>query len=438
MALSGRLVVLGLLGLLLVGYPAIVLVGYTGLLLLVVLLDLTLAAPITALRLRRDPSPSVRLGNSTESALRIANTGRRRLRARVRDAWVPSAGASPWDQSVVVAAGERRVLHTQLRPSRRGERPTARVTIRSYGPLRVAARQRRLDVPGRLRVLPPFTSRKFLPEKLARLRQIDGAVVMRQRGQGAEFDSLREYVFGDDVRSIDWRATARSQDVVVRTWRPERDRHIVLALDTGRTSAARIGRSATAEHPAADEPRLDAALDACLLLAAVATKAGDRIALVAADTRVRARLGLMSGADVMPALVSAMTNLEPSLVETDPLLLSGQVIAQAGKRSLVVLFTGLDSGPAESGLMPAVRALVARHQVIVASVGDPRIQDLASARADAAEVYTAAAAELAIAERDQLRERLIRLGCEVVDAPADIFASRVADAYLDLKAAGRL
>ena len=136
-----------------------------------------------------------------------------------------------------------------------------------------------------MRVLPPFTSRKFLPEKLARLRQIDGAVVVRQRGQGSEFDSLREYVIGDDVRAIDWRATARARDVVVRTWRPERDRHIVLAIDTGRTSAARIG----------DEPRLDAALDAGLLLAAVAARAGDRVALVAADTRVRARLGLTVG-----------------------------------------------------------------------------------------------------------------------------------------------
>ena len=245
-------------------------------------------------------------------------------------------------------------------------------------------------------------------------------------------------MLGDDVRSIDWRATARAHDVVVRTWRPERDRHIVLAIDTGRTSAARIGGSAAPGQAPDGEPRLDAALDASLLLAAVAAKAGDRVGLVAADTRVRARLGLTSGADIMRSLVAAVTTLEPALVETDPLLLSSQVIAQAGKRSLVVLFTSLDAGPAEYGLMPAVRALAARHQVIVASVGDPRIDELAAARGDAGEVYTAAAAEFAIAGRAALRERLIRLGCEVVDAPADRFASQVADAYLRLKAAGRL
>ena len=84
---------------------------------------------------------------------------------------------------------------------------------------------------------PAFPSRKLLPEKLSRLRVIEGMVATRGPGRGTEFDSLRDYVRGDDIRAIDWRATARSRDVVVRTWRPERDRHVVLALDTGRSSA---------------------------------------------------------------------------------------------------------------------------------------------------------------------------------------------------------
>jgi uncharacterized protein (DUF58 family) len=428
MALTGRLVLLALLGLALVGYSGGVLAGYAGLLLLAILADLVLAAPVASLRWRRDPSPAVRLGEIGETALWVVNSGRRRLRARIRDAWLPSAGAIPRDQLLTVPAGERRPLRTTLRPTRRGERRAAQVTVRSYGPMGVAARQRRLTVAGSLRVLPAFTSRKFLPEKLARLRQIDGAVVVRQRGQGSEFDSLREYVIGDDVRAIDWRATARAGDVVVRTWRPERDRHIVLAIDTGRTSAARIG----------DQPRLDSALDACLLLAAVAARAGDRVALVAADVRVRARLGLTSGQDILPTLVAALTPLESALVEVDPNLLATEVIRLAGKRSLVVLFTALDVAAADTGLMPAARALAGRHQLIVAGVSDPRVAELAAARADVAEVYTAAAAEASMAERQAVTERLTRLGADVVDAPPGLFASRVTNAYLDLKAAGRL
>jgi uncharacterized protein (DUF58 family) len=405
-----------------------VLLGYGGVLLLAVAVDVAFAASIGHLRLRRDPSPPVRLGESSETVLRIVNTGKRRLRGRVRDAWLPSAGPQPRTQTLVIPAGERRLIHTTLHPTRRGDRDSAQVTVRSYGPLGVAARQRRLAVAGTLRVLPAFASRRFLPEKLSRLRQIDGAVLVRQRGQGSEFDSLREYVLGDDVRAIDWRATARSGSIVVRTWRPERDRHIVLAIDTGRTSAARIG----------DEPRLDAALDACLLLAAVAARAGDRVALVAADVRVRARLGLSSGSDVLPGLVGALSALEPALVETDPQLLASEVIRQAGKRSLVVLFTSLDTGPADTGLMPAARALAARHQLVVAAVGDPRLAELTAAHDDIGEVYAAAAAELTIAQQGELTEQLRKLGVEVVDAPAAVFASRVSDVYLDLKAAGRL
>jgi uncharacterized protein (DUF58 family) len=426
-ALTGRLVALAALGLLVAAWSARALLVFAGALAVVVVADLALAARIADLRVTRDPSAPVRLGETGETALRILNTGRRRLRALVRDAWVPSAGATPRVQAVDIGRDERRGVVTALKPTRRGHRDTAQVTIRSHGPLGMAARQRRVRVTGSVTVLPSFGSRRFLPEKLSRLRQIDGAVLMRVRGQGSEFDSLRTYVLGDDVRAIDWRATARSRDVVVRTWRPERDRHIVLAVDTGRTSAARLG----------NEPRLDAALDACLLLGAVASRAGDRVALVAADTAVRARLGPTGGRDVLPKLVAALTPLEPALVETDPQLLAAEVLRQVSKRSLVVLFSALDTA-ADTGLLPAARALAARHELIVASVADPSVAALAAAREDAADAYTAAAAELAAAARRGVTEQLGKLGAHVVDAPADVFASHVADAYLDLKAAGRL
>ncbi len=427
MVLTGRLVALAGLGLLLAAWSAAALLVFAGVLAAATVLDLALAGRIAGLRLSRDRSGPVRLTERGETVLTIVNGGRRSLRALVRDAWVPSAGATPRRQSVVVPPGERRRVVTALVPTRRGERRTDRVTIRSHGPLGLAARQRRLAAPGTIQVLPAFASRRFLPEKLSRLRQIDGAVLVRRRGQGTEFDSLRTYVIGDDVRAIDWRATARSRDLVVRTWRPERDRHIVLAIDTGRSSAARLG----------DEPRLDAALDAALLLGALAARAGDRVALVAADTAVRARLGLAAGRDVLPRLVGALAPLEPALVETDPQLLAAEVLRQVSKRSLVVLFSSLDTA-ADTGLLPAARALVARHEVVVASAADPALARLAAARADPADVYGAAAAELTIARRTALVEQLGRMGAHVVDADTDVFASKVADAYLDLKAAGRL
>jgi uncharacterized protein (DUF58 family) len=427
MVLSGRLVALALVGVLLAAWSAGAVLGYAALLALLALLDVALAAPVAGLQLSREPVAPVRLHERGETVLTLGNPGSRPLRALIRDAWVPSAGARPRSQALVVPPGERRRMVTELRPTRRGERRAAHVTVRSHGPLGLAARQRQRAVPASVQVLPAFASRRFLPEKLSRLRQIDGAVLVRQRGQGSEFDSLRRYVIGDDVRAIDWRATARSRDVVVRTWRPERDRRVVLALDTGRSSAARLG----------DEPRLDAALDAALLLGALAARAGDRVALIAADSVVRARVGLAGGRDVLPRLVAALAPLEPALVETDPQLLAGEVLRQVSKRALVVLFSALDTA-ADTGLLPAARALAARHEVVVASASDPALAALAADRSDSTAVYTAAAAELAAARRGAVTERLGALGVHVVDAPADVLASKVADAYLDLKAAGRL
>jgi len=427
MALTGRFVALTLLGVLLAIASTGAVLLYAAALAVVAVGDVALAGRIADLRLERQPSSAVRLGETGESRLRVTNDGRRTVRATVRDAWVPSAGVRPARHDVVVPRDERRVLVTALRPTRRGERRATFVIVRSFGPLGLLARQRRLPAPGSVRVLPAFTSRRYLPEKLSRLRQLDGVVLVRQRGQGTEFDSLRTYVLGDDVRSIDWRATARSRELVVRTWRPERDRRVVLALDTGRSAATRIG----------DEPRLDAALDAALLVAAVAARAGDRIGLVAADVAVRARLGATSGDRVLPSLVDALTPLEPNLVETDPQLLAGEVLRQGGPRALVILFGSLDTG-ADTGLVPAARSLAARHEVVVASVADPALGRMRGAVASTSEVYRAAAAELAIASRDRVADQLRRLGVHVVDAPADRFASRVADVYLDLKAAGRL
>ena len=121
-------------------------------------------------------------------------------------------------------------MDTQLRPVRRGDQQSALVTARSIGPLGLAGRQSSHRVPWQIRILPPFLSRKHLPSRLAKLRELEGMIPVLIRGQGTEFDSLREYVIGDDVRSIDWRATARRADVVVRTWRPERDRRVVIVL----------------------------------------------------------------------------------------------------------------------------------------------------------------------------------------------------------------
>ncbi|WP_181777671.1 DUF58 domain-containing protein [Amycolatopsis pittospori] len=428
MAVTGRL---GLLALVMAPVVGFLLPSWAGIglaaavLLLVVVLDLLLAGSVRRLQFARSGATSVRLGEGCEVTLTIANPGGRPVRASLRDAWPPSAVADDRHR-FSLPAGERRKVTTRLLPTRRGDRRASRVTVRSTGPLGLAARQGSHEVPWTVRVLPPFHSRKHLPSRLARLQQLDGRNAVLIRGQGTEFDSLREYVIGDDVRSIDWRASARASDVMVRTWRPERDRHVVLVLDTGRVSAGRVG----------DAPRLDAAMDAALLLAVLASRAGDRVDLLAYDRQVHA--AVQGSADLLPALVNAMAPLEPSLIETDARGMVAEVLRRTRRRALVVLLTGLDAAPLEEGLFPVLAKLTSRHQLVVASVADPRVAEMAAGRGDAEAVYDAAAAERVLAERRQVTARLARNGVEVVDAVPEDLPPRLADRYLALKAAGRL
>ena len=436
MPLTGRAALLAALGSLPVGIweP-----GWTGLLAvngplaLACACDFALAAPVRRLGLTRSGDTSVRLGEAAEVTLTVTNPSRRLLRARLRDAWPPSSWQSGTEiaasrNRLTVPAGERRRATTRLRPSRRGDRQADRVTIRSYGPLGLFSRQGSHQVPWTVRVLPPFTSRKHLPSKLARLRELDGRTSVLTRGEGTEFDSLREYVPGDDTRSIDWRATARQSAVAVRTWRPERDRHILIVLDTGRTSAGRVG----------DAPRLDASMDAALLLAALASRAGDRVDLLAYDRRVRALVQGRTARDVLPSLVNAMATLEPELVELDARGLTATALRTAPRRSLIVLLTSLDAAPVEEGLLPVLSQLTQRHTVLMASVADPYIARMANARGNTESVYEAAAAAQAQSERHRTAEQLRRHGVTVVDETPEELAPALADAYLALKAAGRL
>ena len=431
MALTGRAALLTLVG---VVYVGLVQPGWAGIgvwALVVVaaaVADLALAASPRALTIERTPTGAVRLGEATSSTLTLTNPGGRTLRGTLRDAWQPSAGATGERHRLNLPAGERRRVSTALAPTRRGDRLADRVTVRSLGPLGVAARQRSVPVPGWVRALPPFTSRKHLPSRLARLREIDGRSSVNVRGQGTEFDSLRDYVDGDDVRSIDWRATARRRQVVVRTWRPERDRQVLLVLDTSRTAAGRVG----------DAPRLDAAMDAALLLAALASRAGDRVDLIAVDRRVRAQVLGAGATTLLSSLVNAMAPLEAERVEADWAVAVSAVRARLSRRALVVLLTPLEAAAVEEGLLPVLAQLTRRHQVVVASVADPLVAAMARARDDVDQVYDAAAAERAGLERARLTRLLTRLGADVVDATPDQLPPALADRYLALKAAGRL
>lgn len=444
MALTGRTALLALAGAVLVGLLAPNAAGVVVATLAVLglaALDAALAGSVAALAVTRSGDGRVRLGESVETQLVVTNPGRRPVRGVLRDAWPPSAGATPRRLDLAVRAGERRVLVSGLRPTRRGDRHAVRVTIRSVGPLGLAARQRSRVVPGTVRALPAFASRRHLPSRLARLRELDGVSPVAVRGRGTEFDTLRDYVPGDDVRSIDWRGTARGGGVVVRTWRPERDRSVFVVLDSGRTSSGRL------EYAGGSTTRLDVLLDAALLLVALATRAGDRVGLAVLDRVVRAQLRDPSRVRALAEMTEVTAGVEPVLVEADHRLLTRTVLTRAPAGALVVVLTGLDGPVVATGLRPALAPLLRRYTVVVAAVADPAAAPTAGPAAvpgsggggeEVAAAYAAGAAARERLDRAAAAASLERDGIVVVDAPPESIAPRLADTYLELKRTGRL
>ncbi|WP_120004121.1 DUF58 domain-containing protein [Nesterenkonia muleiensis] len=406
---------------------------WLGLLAAAVLVDFFACASPRKVQVVREETRPTRIGEQATAVTRLENLGARALRGWAKDGWQPTAGARNGLQRLRIGPEGSELMQVQLVPQRRGQLRSEHLSIRSVGPLGLAGRQVVHRVPHTLQVLPEFASRKHLPSKLRRLRELDGATAVQLPGAGTEFDSLRDYVRGDDVRSIDWRATARRQDaagqhLVVRTWRPERDRRVILCLDASRTSAARI----------ADEPRLDAGIEASLLLGALASHAGDRVEFLSFAREVTARASSSERGIFLNVLSTAVSRVEPALVEADFSQLPGEVSAITAHKSLVVILTAVDSPSLHEGLLPVLPALTAKHRVVVASVRSPELVEQAADRRTVSGVYAAAAAERSIIEAEAAAAELGAMGVDVVQAVPDQLPAALADCYIRLKATGKL
>src|SRR5919197_803426 len=321
---------------------------------------------------------------------------------------------------------------TRCDPGPGGDAPAA-VEVAGSGPCGygwgVGGHPRR-GWPGPGGVSPPFHSRDEAELRIDRARILEVGLRSAQgRGGGTEFDSLREYGVDDEFRRIDWAATARTRKPIVRTYRAERNQTVLLLLDAGRTMAGVVEQV----------PRLDHAMDAVMMLTAVATRLGDRAGLVAFDSEVRALVGAAHARDQLGRVTEAMFALEPELVESDYRTAFATTLARFRRRTMLVLFTELAEQALTETLLPALPLIARDHIVVVASVVDPAVRRWAtSSPVEAAAAYRKAAAVAALADRRRAVARLRGLGAVVVDAPPGRLAPDLADTYLRVKATGRL
>jgi uncharacterized protein (DUF58 family) len=433
-ALTPRLAVVvvgSCLVLVVVGAPVLSgLLAVNVLLAVVVAVDLALAPAPGTLPVRRTLPGAVALGASATVGWEVRNPGGRPTVVSLADELAPSLRAGTRRVHMALGPRGRGEASTVIAPTRRGRFDVVNLSVRATGPLGLAARQCTRREPAVLRVYPSFRSRDEAELRLNRARILEvGLRSARGIGGGTEFDQLREYTVDDESRRIDWAATARSRRPVVRTYRAERNQTVICLLDAGRVMAGRVG----------GVPRLEYAMDAVMTLTYVATRLGDRAGLVAFDQEVRSVVAASHGRHQLGRVTEAMYALEPQLAESDYRGAFVHTLARFRRRTMLVIATDLVEQAVGESLLPALPLLTRHHLVVVAAVRDPEV--VAWSRqtpTDASGAYRQAAAIVALEERARTAARLRSLGVQVVDEAPEQLAPRLADAYLSVKAVGRL
>jgi uncharacterized protein (DUF58 family) len=330
--------------------------------------------------------------------------------------------ATPW--LVGEPAVGRGELTGSLTPLRRGLHDLPPVASASVGGLGLARVHHPVGAPEQLRVYPNLVAARALTMRL-RLRNPGGRVARGPLGLGTDFESVREYSPNDDIRQLNWRASARLGRPMSNQYRVERDRDVICLLDTGRLMAAPVGT----------RTMLDAALDALTALALGADELGDRSGAIAFADGVRAAVAPRHLAG--RAVIESLFALEPEPVDSDFELAFARV--GRSRRAFVIVFTDLVDEAAARSLLSAMPMLAQRHAVSVASVVDPALRELAEALPTSPEAIASKLVALDVLEaRGRDAARLRRLGAAVIEAPAEELAERSLDAYLNAKARARV
>ena len=316
-------------------------------------------------------------------------------------------------------------LQARLAARRRGRHTLARPVARRTGPLGLGRRDFRMLEDAELLVYPDLPSARRLATSVRRGRfREEGRRTRGQLGLGTEFDSIRDYQPDDDIRRVNWAASARVGRPMTNQYRIEQDRDVVCVVDSGRLMGA----------PLHGGTRLDIALDAVAAIAAVADELGDRIGLVAFDSEVRRHLRprRRGARDV----VQAVFDLEPTRGQSDYALAFHRI--GGTKRAFVLVLTDLLEESAAQPLVDAMPILARRHHVVVASASDPGLEASAVAPGTSYEVFRAVAVAEMVAARERAASALRHAGAVVVDAEPASLGPACVRAYLRAKARARL
>ena len=422
--------------LMLLGVPLLVLValtrpelwiicaGWIGTVGGLILTDAVLGAPLRAYDVKLDV-PAVLYVGSEESLATTLGFRQGGLPHRLEVQWelnehledIPPLGLRGWQ--------DREHPHIfKLTPVRRGMARIIKLWSRWNGPLGLAQKRhvKQFDID-----IPITPNIKWVKDEAIRLYSRDaefGIKTQIDRGDGSEFDALREFTTGMDRRAIDWKHSARHRSLLAKEFRTERNHNIVFAFDTGRLMSEPLGQV----------PKIDRAINAGLLLSFVSLRNGDRAMVYGFDARPGLMSGFMTGQRAFPKVQSLAAELDYSTEEANFTLALSTLASRLERRSLIIIFSDFVDTISAELMLENVKRLTDRHLVLFATFEDQALANMVDAPPETSRDLTRAViADTLMAERDLVFRRLQRMGVQIIETRPEEFGAELISRYLQIK-----
>ena len=409
--------------------PLDVWLAYGGLLALGLLMDAWQLSRQPSPELQRDVAPVVPLGLETLVRLRLRSADKRVRNADIHDLHPGGWAVRGLPHRVRLAPREDYAFEYALMPDMRGLATFDGCHVRFRSAWRLWTQRRTLDVTNVVRVYPNFAPLAEMAGLSVELASHNiGARLQRRRGEGTEFQELRDYRVGDSMRKIDWKATARVGHFISREYREERNQQIVLLIDCGRRMLAKDGAISHFDH----------VLNASLSLAYIAMREGDSVGMLACTGRTQRWLPPTTGTGGMDMLLGTGYDLQATASPTDYLAATNALLERQRRRALVVLITNVRDED-DTELAMAVTVLAQRHLVLVTSLREQAVEDAAVDTGHTLDrAIRSASAMHYLADRERVHDSLNRRGVMTMDVGCSELSGALIERYLRLKRESRL
>ncbi len=400
-------------------------------LIVLAVLDYYISEKPAQFRVKRELEERFSMGAENPVRFRLTNLARRKITFLIKDEYPARMELlTPREALLEVPAGRTRLWSFTLLPTARGKYDFGNTPIRFRSRLGLVWKQFTAPTEQIVKVYPDIREAKKNELYAYRNRRPEpGLRRLRLKGQGREFESLRDFVIGDEIRHISWPATARRGKVITRQYTIERSQNVVVLLDTGRLMTARIGKLT----------KLDHAINATLSIAYVAASGGDNVGFVAFSRKVIQYLPPRRGHEQLNLILETLYNIEPQMIEPSYTRAFNFFSANCHRRSLVVILTDLVDRDASAELLTHTSKLIPRHLPLIVTIGDTDLRELVRTKpSKPAEVYRQSVAEEILRQREEALSRIRRAGGLALDVPAGRLSLELVNKYLEVKERGLL